>query len=148
MDTSGHFYKRPYGNLVTMSNKPKNQVGQREANTEDIVKDWFEGRRWAREVEWALDAEQKWEFIKALVAVAPNDDALGSIGAGPLEDLLYGNSEEFIDRVEREAAVNEKFRFSLSIVRNPNLILKNPSRNEEIRRRIALSIRTDVNQEK
>jgi len=131
-----------------MSNKPKNQVGQRGVNTEDIVKDWFEGRRWAREVEWALDAEQKWEFIKALVVAAPNDDALGSIGAGPLEDLLYGNSEEFIDRVEREAAVNEKFRFSLSIARNPNLILKNPNRNEEIQQRIALSIRTDVNQEK
>ena len=87
-----------------MSNKPKNQVGQREVNSEDLVNDWFEGHRWAREVEWALDAEQKWEFIKALVAAAPNDDALGSIGAGPLEDLLYGNSEEFIDRVEREAA--------------------------------------------
>ena len=128
-----------------MSNKPKSQVGQREVNIEDVVKDWFEGRRWAREVEWALDAEQKWEFIKALVAAAQNDDVLGSIGAGPLEDLLYGNSEEFIDRVEREAAVNEKFRFSLSIARNPNLILKNPSRNEEIRRRIELSIRTDVN---
>ena len=79
-----------------MSYKSKNHVGQREAYTEDLVNDWFEGQRWAREVEWALDAEQKWEFIQALVAAAPNDDALGSIGAGPLEDLLYGNSEEFI----------------------------------------------------
>jgi hypothetical protein len=70
-----------------MSDKPKNQIRQREAYTEDLVKDWFEGCRWAREVEWALDAEQKWEFIKTLVAAAPNDDALGSIGAGPLEDL-------------------------------------------------------------
>ena len=123
-----------------MSDKSKNHVGQREAYTEDLVNDWFEGHRWAREVEWALDAEQKWEFIQALVAAAPNDDALGSIGAGPLEDLLYCNSEEFIDRVEREAAVNEKFRLSLSIARNPNLILKNPNRNEEIQQRIALSI--------
>jgi hypothetical protein len=123
-----------------MSDKSNNHVGQREAYTEDLVNDWFEGHRWAREVEWALDAEQKWEFIQALMAAAPNDDALGSIGAGPLEDLLYGNSEEFIDRVEREAAVNEKFRFSLSIARNPNLILKNPNRNEEIQQRIALSI--------
>jgi hypothetical protein len=130
-----------------MSDKSKNHVGQREAYSEDLVNDWFEGHRWAREVEWALDAEQKWEFIKTLVAAAPNDDALGSIGAGPLEDLLYGNSEEFIERVEREAAVNEKFRFSLSIARNPNLILKNPRRSEEIQQRIALSIRTDLNQE-
>lgn len=129
-----------------MSNKQKYQVGQREVNTEDVVKAWLTGRRWARKVEWGLDAEQKWEFIKVLVAAAPNDDALSSIGAGPLEDLLYGNSEEFIERVEQEAAVNEKFRFSLSIVRNPDLILKNPSRKEEIQQRIESAVRTDVNQ--
>ncbi|MGH9752879.1 MAG: DUF6869 domain-containing protein, partial [Blastocatellia bacterium] len=82
------------------------------------------------------------------VAAAPDNAALGSIGAGPLEDLLYGNSEEFIERVEREAAVNEKFRFCLSIVRNRELILKDQSRKEEIQQRIALSIRTDVNQTK
>jgi len=100
-------------------------------------------------MEWGMeDPEQKWEFIKELVAAAPDDDALASIGAGPLEDLLYGNSEEFIERVEREAVVNEKFRFSLSIVRNSELILKDPSRKEEIQRRIALSIRTDVNHTK
>ena len=99
-------------------------------------------------MEWELDAEQKWEFIKELVAAAPDDDALGYIGAGPLEDLLYGNSEEFIERVEQEALVNEKFRSSLSIVRNPDLILKNPTRIEEIQRRIALSIRTDMNHTK
>lgn len=131
-----------------MSNKRKFQVGRREADAENVVKAWLKGRSWAREVEWGLDAEQKWEFIKALVAAAPDGAALGSIGAGPLEDLLYGNSEEFIERVEREAVVNEKFRLSLSIVRNPDLILKNPSRKEEIQQRIALSIRTGVNQTK
>ena len=118
----------------------------REVNDTTLVKAWLMGRNWARRVEWGLDAEQKWEFIKALVAAAPGNDALGDIGAGPLEDLLYGNSEEFIERVEREAAVNEKFRFSLSIARNPNLILKNPSRKEEIQQRIENAIRTDVNQ--
>src|SRR5438552_228594 len=111
---------------------------------DDLVKAWLDDRQWAREMEWRLDAQQKWEFIKALVAAAPDKAALGSIGAGPLEDLLYSNAEGFIERVEREAAANEKFRFSLSIVRNPELILRDPSRKEEIRRRIALAIRTDV----
>jgi hypothetical protein len=123
-----------------VSNKRKNQVGQREANAETVVEAWLKGYKWARKVEWGMNAEQKWEFIKELVAAAPDNATLSSIGSGPLEDLLYGNSEEFIERVEREAEVNEKFRFSLSIVRNPELILKNPSRKEEIQQRIALSI--------
>lgn len=127
-----------------MSNEQKYQFGQGDTNARSVVEAWLKGRRWAIKVEWGLeDAEQKWEFIKELVAAAPDDDALASIGAGPLEDLLYGNSEEFIERVEREAEVNEKFRFSLSIVRNPELILKNPSRKGEIQQRIALSIHSD-----
>jgi ABC-type nitrate/sulfonate/bicarbonate transport system substrate-binding protein len=129
-----------------MSDKRKFQGAQREANAANVVKAWLKGTRWAIEVVWGLEnPEQKWEFIKELVAAAPDDGALASIGAGPLEDLLYGNSEEFIERVEQEALINEKFRFSLSIVRNTDLILKDPSRKEEIQRRIALSIRTDVN---
>jgi len=129
-----------------MSNKRKYRRGQREVDEVTVVKAWLKGLNWAKSVECGLDAEQKWEFIIALVAAAPDNDALGSIGAGPLEDLLYGNSEEFIERVEREAAANEKFRISLSIVRNPDLILENPSRKEEIQQRIESAVRTDVNQ--
>jgi hypothetical protein len=123
-----------------------NKRNQQETDVETIVKDWLKGRRWARKVEWGLAGEQKWELIKALVAAAPDNRALASIGAGPLEDLLYINSEEFIERVEREAGVNEKFRYSLSIVRNPELILKDPRRKEEIQQRIEQSIGTDPNQ--
>ena len=146
MVASGNFYKRYFGwhFRVSVSNERKKQAGPREANAVTAVEAWLKGRRWAIRVEWRLeDPEQKWEFIKELIAAAPDDDALGSIGAGPLEDLLYGNSEEFIERVEREAEVNEKFRFSLSIVRNPELILKDPSRKEEIQERMARAIRSD-----
>jgi hypothetical protein len=111
---------------------------------QSIIKPWFKGKLWAVEVELSLDAEQKWEFIKALVSAAPDEDALASIGAGLLEDLLHGSSEEFIERVEQEAAANEKFRFSLSIVRNPALILKNPNRKEEIQQRIEKAVRNDM----
>lgn len=83
-----------------------------------------------------LKPEQKWEFIKALIAAAPDEDTLGSIRAGPLEDLIYGNSEEFIERIEREAKANEKFKYSLSISRSPNLILADPIREREIRERL------------
>jgi hypothetical protein len=120
-------------------------VNQPKIEQEKLIKAWLKGRIWAIKVEWSLDAEQKWEFIKALVAAAPDKDALGSIGAGPLEDLLYGNTEDFIDRVEQEAAVNERFRFSLAIVRNPELRLQNPTRKEELQQRIERAVHTDAN---
>ena len=129
-----------------MGSGRKYQVGQRDIAAVSVEKAWLKERRWAIKAELGLDAEQKWEFILALVAAAPDNETLGSIGAGPLEDLLYGNSEDFIERVEQEATVNEKFRFSLSIVRNPNLILKNPSRKEEIQQRIENAVRNDMNQ--
>src|SRR5262249_15603435 len=119
-----------------MSSGRRFQSEQDEDSVEALVNAWLEGRNWAITTEWSLGAEQKWEFIKALVAAAPDKSALGSIGAGPLEDLLYGNSEEFIERIEQEATQNEKFRLSLSMVRNPNLILKNQNREKEIQRRI------------
>src|SRR5262245_36664324 len=114
-----------------MNNNRKYPRGQQEADVATVVKAWLKGLNWAKRVEGGLDAEQKWEFIIALVAAAPDNDALGSIGAGPLKDLLYGN--------------NEKFRFSLSIVRNPVLILKNPNRKEEIQQRMKSAVRTDEN---
>lgn len=130
-----------------MSNQKTNQGNQPETEQEKLVKAWLTGRRWAQKVEWRLDAEEKWKFIKALVAAAPDKAALGSIGAGPLEDLLYGNAEDFIDRVEQEATVNEKFRFSLAIVRNLELRLQNPTRKEELQQRIERSVHTDTNKE-
>jgi hypothetical protein len=127
-----------------MNSKRKYRISQREIGEATLVKAWLIERRWATQAELELGAEQKWEFILALVAAAPDNKTLGSIGAGPLEDLLYGGSEDFIERVEREAAVNEKFRYSLSISRNPNLILKNPSREEEIQQRIVNAVRNDL----
>ena len=119
-------------------------VNQPKTEQEKLVKAWFKGRIWAIKVECSLDAEQKWEFIKALVAAAPDNGALGSIGAGPLEDLLYGNTEDFIDRIEQEAAVNEKFRFSLAIVRNPELRLQNPTRKAELQQRVERAVHTET----
>lgn len=104
--------------------------------TENLVTAWLDGQLWAKKVEWRLTAGEKWSLIKKLVLAAKDREALGSIGAGPLEDLLYGSSEDFIERLELEAAKSEKFRFSLAIVRNPQMILKDPSRKDEIQQRI------------
>ena len=117
---------------------------ERKYGRPDLVNAWLKGEAWTRDVEWKMDAEEKWVFIKALVDAALNDTELASIGAGPLEDLLYGGSEDFIDRVEAEAKVNQKFKYSLSIVRNPNMVLKNPSRKDEIQARIDLAIRKET----
>jgi hypothetical protein len=59
--------------------------------------------------------ETVWPVLLALVEKA-NDGALGSIGAGILEDVLRRDGAVAIDRVEAEAALDGRFRFCLSHV--------------------------------
>jgi hypothetical protein len=85
---------------------------------EVIVEAWFVYwyTFWARE---ELDGivrespEKAWEVICHLVDLAPIDDLLGSIAAGPLEDLLQTQGQRFVDRVEHQALENERFRLCL-----------------------------------
>jgi hypothetical protein len=54
--------------------------------------------------------EKAWEVIRHLVELAPTDDMLDSVAAGPLEDLLRSHGHQLIDRVEERARVDERFR--------------------------------------
>ena len=53
--------------------------------------------------------EDTWEIILGILAQAPSDRALGSLAAGPLEDLLSRHGPSIIERVEREAHHNPAF---------------------------------------
>jgi hypothetical protein len=59
--------------------------------------------------------EAAWPIVLVLVERA-DDDAMPSLGAGALEDLLRRHGAELIDRVEARAAVDGRFRFCLSHV--------------------------------
>ena len=63
--------------------------------------------------------ENAWDFIQALVERA-TDDALDWVGAGPLEDLLCEHGPALIDRVERLATTNARFRKCLTSVWGEN----------------------------
>ena len=85
---------------------------------ERLVETWFayEETFWA----WSKvsdiveqDAERGWELVCELVQQADNDDQLGAIGAGPLEDLLRKHGQAVVDRVEGEARRNTHFRMAL-----------------------------------
>jgi hypothetical protein len=52
--------------------------------------------------------EQQWTFILAAVAHA-EPEQLGHIAAGPIEHLLGWHGEQFIEAVERQAALDPKF---------------------------------------
>jgi len=76
----------------------------------------------ADEYLWALeridkmvkqDPEASWRLIMELVLRAHSDYQLASLASGPLEDLLVKHGSEFIERVERAAANNERFRETL-----------------------------------
>src|SRR5262245_23877914 len=60
------------------------------------------------------DARVGWQIVIALVARAP-DDALGAIGAGPLEDLIKHHPDEVIERVAGQAQENWRFLQALCV---------------------------------
>jgi len=54
--------------------------------------------------------ELAWDFIQSACGKTSDPLLLGSLAAGPLEDLLAQHGEDFIDRVEAVAARDECFR--------------------------------------
>ena len=85
---------------------------------EELLSSWIEYKKewWAYEHLYDLiehRPHEAWDVILDLVARAPRDESLGSIGAGPLEDLLADHSPVFIDRVEQQAAADPRLRTAL-----------------------------------
>ena len=62
------------------------------------------------------EPEQALQLILALIQYAPNVDALGWVGAGPLEDLLGIQGPVVMTQVEEQAMDNLRFRISLGNV--------------------------------
>jgi tetratricopeptide (TPR) repeat protein len=65
------------------------------------------------------DPRKAWGLTLQLIAVAPDQSALGYIAAGPLEDLLYARGELFIDELERLARSDPKFLSALQMISGP-----------------------------
>lgn len=85
---------------------------------EALIDPWFtyEQTFWAwTTVNDLIDEEPErgWEVILLLVGRS-DDDALGAIGAGPLEDLIRVHHHAFVDRIEAEAARDVAFRAALA----------------------------------
>jgi len=92
---------------------------------------------------WAVDAmfflpgedpERAWLVILALVHRAEEDE-LGYVGAGALEDLVTEHAPAFIDRIEAAALTNSKFQEALSAIW-VNSLYQDP---EIVRRLVAAS---------
>ena len=63
-----------------------------------------------------MDAERGWSITRALIAAAPDDQTLGYLAAGPLEDVLEVHGVQLMDRIESLAHHDKKFRQALSHV--------------------------------
>lgn len=59
------------------------------------------------------DRDVSWSMILDLLSAADDDEALGVVAAGPLEDWVKGHAVETIDRIEREADGSDRFRAAL-----------------------------------
>ncbi len=90
----------------------------------EFVSGWFEewrseafGSATQRLVDAIVDEpELAWTLVVDLIHTAPTIEALGWVGAGPLEDLMCDHGPHFIDRVEPLAASDPHFKTCLGSV--------------------------------
>jgi hypothetical protein len=54
-----------------------------------------------------------WNCILNIVNMCDNDIVIANLSAGPLEDLISRHGADFIDLIEKEAKINERFRLTL-----------------------------------
>jgi len=57
--------------------------------------------------------EECWAAILEVLNKEPSQKVIGVLAAGPLEDLIEAHGPEYIERIEREAKNNPKFRYLL-----------------------------------
>lgn len=57
--------------------------------------------------------ERAWPIVVQLVARAPHDEALASIGASAIEDLVNKHGVQFEDRIIEQATTDSRFRRAL-----------------------------------
>jgi hypothetical protein len=62
----------------------------------------------------ARDPAKGWALIVALAEKAPNQDALGDLGAGPVEDFVGEHGMAFLDRIHEAAARSDRVRSALT----------------------------------
>lgn len=58
-------------------------------------------------------AELHWKVINLIIKKSSEQSVIGSLAAGPLEDLIQYHGSRFIDRIESEARKNPLFRHLL-----------------------------------
>ena len=87
-----------------------------------FTKAWFEewGEEnwgWATELLNKLvqhEPESAWQLINELILEAQDDEELGCVAAGPLEDLLSVHGSQFVERVEHASGSSERFQRCLA----------------------------------
>jgi hypothetical protein len=100
-------------------------------NTRDreiIIRDWLAIAEGPLPGEWTRSEEKltrlirttpetAWDIVITLIDRASSREALSFLAASPLEDLLSAHGSGLIDRVERRANDNAKFREALQALR-------------------------------
>jgi len=64
----------------------------------------------------ATSPADAWEVIKELIDIAPDDDALGYLAAGPLENLLVLHGDEMAETIRKGALENRRVQDALARV--------------------------------
>jgi len=103
------------------SDDPPAAIRPLEGEDERIVASWFacKDKDWASEALNELvreDPDKAWAAVEFVVERADSDELLGSIAAGPLEDLLRQHGTILVSRVEEKAGREPRFKHCLGRV--------------------------------
>lgn len=60
-----------------------------------------------------FEPDAGWPVLLRLIARAPDEEHLGYVAAGPLEDLIQGHGLAFVDRIAEQARRDPRFREAL-----------------------------------
>jgi Family of unknown function (DUF6869) len=60
--------------------------------------------------------DESWTVLVHLVDMAPNDDALGIVAAGPLADMLSRHADEFGERLVEQMRRDKRFRETVGLI--------------------------------
>ena len=95
----------------------------RASSDDDLIDVWLRHDRDRKEEDfWAWDRvntivqedpKRGWSLICGLIDRA-SDDQLGSIGVGPIEDLVHRHHGAVIDKIVKEARRDARFRAALT----------------------------------
>ena len=102
------------GGVILFTMEPAELAAEWFANTQHETSSDDSPRLWCQlDESWYEEPEATWFAILAVLRLEYTEFQEALLAAGPIESLLYLHGEQYIERIEVEAATNSRFNHLL-----------------------------------